>query len=126
LKKILVTGASGLLGSKLTTVLSKNRKVTPTYNTHVIDENSMKMDIADKSAISKIFEMIQPDTVVHTAAMTNVDKCEINRDLAWSINVQGTENIAEKCAEVDANGVDPSTMRTLENKHLLRGVSYAT
>jgi dTDP-4-dehydrorhamnose reductase len=58
--------------------------------------------------------------------MTNVDKCEINRDLAWSINVQGTENIAEKCAEVDANGVDPSTMRTLENKHLLRGVSYAT
>jgi len=102
LKKILVTGASGLLGSKLTTVLSKNRKVTPTYNTHVIDENSMKMDIADKSAISNIFEMIQPDTVVYTAAMTNVDKCEINRDLAWSINVQGTENIAEKCAEVDA------------------------
>jgi dTDP-4-dehydrorhamnose reductase len=34
---------------------------------------------------------------VHAAALTDVDKCEVDKDLAWKINVNGTENIAESC-----------------------------
>jgi len=102
LKKILVTGAGGLLGSKLIPVLSESYDVTPTHNTRAIHSNSLKLDIDDKRAISEVFNVIHPDMVVHAAAMTNVDRCETNRDLAWSINAQGTENIADGCAEVGA------------------------
>ncbi|MCK4424743.1 dTDP-4-dehydrorhamnose reductase, partial [Candidatus Bathyarchaeota archaeon] len=47
--------------------------------------------------VEKIFQKINPEAVVHAAALTNVDKCETQKELAWKINVEGTENIAESC-----------------------------
>jgi dTDP-4-dehydrorhamnose reductase len=98
LKKILVTGAGGL-SSKLIHSLSKGYEVTRTHNTKPYDPDSLRMDITDITSVMKVFNMANPDVTVHAAAMTDVDKCETNRELAWSINVLGTKNVAERCKE---------------------------
>ncbi len=95
--KLLITGASGLYGSKLAEIATaKNYEVysgysrdQPAYGTPV------QFDVADKNRVEEIFEKVGPEVVVHAAALTDVDKCELNKELAWKINVEGTRNIAE-------------------------------
>jgi dTDP-4-dehydrorhamnose reductase len=102
--KILVTGASGLLGTKLCKIaLNKNHEVYSAYTTHQpLYGKPIKFDVSDQNAAKKIFRKIKPEAVVHAAALTNVDKCEIEKKLAWKINVKGTENTAKLCKKYDA------------------------
>ncbi len=94
--KILVTGASGLLGSKLTELLvNKEYEVYSGYYTHKPKYGiPVKLDVSSENIVSKIISRIKPDIIVHSAALTNVDKCETDKDLAFKINVIGTRNIA--------------------------------
>lgn len=95
--KLLITGASGLYGSKLSdTAVRKNHEVhagyvrdRPAYGTAV------QFDVADKNRVEEVFEKIRPEVVVHAATLTDVDKCETDKELAWKINVEGTRNVAE-------------------------------
>src|SRR4030042_4857446 len=95
--KLLITGASGLYGSKLAKlavdrgieVYSSDIQGLSTYG------NFVKLDIADKAQVDEAFHNIKPDVVVHAATLTDVDKCEMNKELAWRVNVDGTKNIAE-------------------------------
>ena len=48
-----------------------------------------------KTQVDEAFKTIKPDVVVHAATLTDVDKCETNKELAWKINVEGTKNIVE-------------------------------
>ena len=58
-------------------------------------ENLSKLDISGKTQVEESFKTIKPDVVVHAASVTDVDKCETNKELAWKINVEGTKNIVE-------------------------------
>jgi len=95
--KLLITGASGLYGSKLAELATaKNYEVysgysrdRPAYGTPI------QFDVSDKNRVEEVLQKVNPEVVVHAAALTDVDKCEINKDLAWNINVEGTRNIAE-------------------------------
>ena len=109
MKKVLVTGASGLLGGKLVNLLSQDYEVTPTHNTDALHHNSMRMNIVDGDGVSRVLVEVCPDVVVHTAAETNVDKCEASKEWAWSINAEGTRNIAEACIDIGARLVYVST-----------------
>ena len=102
--KLLITGASGLFGSKLCEVAArKNYDVYSAYNQHEpLHGTPVQFDVSNKNAVEKIFRKINPEVVVHAAALTNVDKCETQKELAWKINVEGTENIAESCKEHQA------------------------
>jgi len=109
LEKVLVTGASGLLGSKLVKALSEGYEVIPTHSTHSIHPGSVRMDIVDGDEVARVLSGVEPKLVVHAAAETNVDKCETNRELAWNVNAKGTRNIAEACAKMCVKLVYVST-----------------
>ncbi len=63
--------------------------------------NYVKMDIANKAEVDEVFSKVKPDAVVHAATLTDVDKCESNKGLAWKINVDGTLNIVEACNRLE-------------------------
>ena len=55
--------------------------------------NFVKFDVSNKELVDQAFSRVKPDVVVHAATLTDVDKCELNKELAWKINVEGTRNI---------------------------------
>jgi dTDP-4-dehydrorhamnose reductase len=107
--RILVTGSSGLLGSKVVDKLSKIYEVIPTYATKKIYENSVKLDICFPNEVKEIFNKYKPDITIHAAAITNVDACEIDKETAWLTNAIGTKNIAEACKEFNSKLIYIST-----------------
>lgn len=101
-KKVLVTGAKGMLGQDLCPILEDNG-----YD--VVETDVDIMDITSPESIEKMFSMEKPDIVIHCAAYTNVDKAEEDIDTARLINVTGTENIAKACNKYNTTMVYIST-----------------
>jgi dTDP-4-dehydrorhamnose reductase len=94
--KILITGASGLYGSKLAQLAKKGCEVYSGYNKNKpIYGTAVQFNITSKNQVEYVFKKVNPDVVVHAAALADVDKCEKNKKLAWKINVEGTKNIIE-------------------------------
>lgn len=93
---ILVTGAGGQLGKTLARVLPQGR---------FLDRS--ELDVTDRVAVRNAVE--GTDVVVHLAAMTAVDRCERDRDTAWSINADGTSNVVAAATSSGARVVYLST-----------------
>ena len=109
--RLLITGGGGLLGSKVAEIAVKQGyEVYAGYYDHMASNGvPLLLDIRDKKALSKAFKMINPEGVIHSAALTDVDMCEKEKELAWQINVEGTRNVAEKSREHNAFLVYVST-----------------
>jgi dTDP-4-dehydrorhamnose reductase len=95
LQRILVTGAGGLLGSKLVTRARRYFDVVSTYRTESLFPNSVRMDITKQAEVRRVFNSFKPGVVIHAAAETNVDRCELDKERAWRVNVRGTKNIVD-------------------------------
>ena len=102
MKKILITGSNGLLGQKLVYALLKRKDVqviaTSSGANRLITKEGYtyeSLDITKKSEVESVFKKYQPDVIINTAAMTNVDACETKRDECWAINVTAVQNIVE-------------------------------
>jgi len=95
--RILLTGGSGLLGSKIAEIaVRKGYDIYSGYNKHESRFGvPVKLNVCDKAALNKAFKEVKPEVVIHAAALTNVDKCEEDKTLAWKVNVDGTKNICE-------------------------------
>jgi dTDP-4-dehydrorhamnose reductase len=94
--RALITGASGLYGSKLSQISAKDCKVYSGYSkAQPVWGTPIKFDVSNKNQVEHVFKKANPDVVVHAAALTNVDECETSKKLAWETNVEGTRNIAE-------------------------------
>jgi dTDP-4-dehydrorhamnose reductase len=103
--KILITGSNGLLGQKLVKLLSQTTGIqtiatSKGKNRVVFTEGYeyIEMDITDAKQVEKIIDKTRPDAIIHTAAITNADQCENEKDLCWTMNVTATENLI-KAAE---------------------------
>jgi dTDP-4-dehydrorhamnose reductase len=110
--KVLVIGGSGLLGKKLRNILIENNYdvYTTYYRAHPTDkEKNYQLDITQKKDVDVVIKKIEPDVIVHAAALTNVDECEKNQDLADNINTQGTKNIAETVKKIGSKLLYVST-----------------
>ena len=109
--KILITGASGLLGTKLCEIaLRRNHEVYSAYSQHrPLHGTPVELNILDLKAEQQILDKIKPQGVVHAAALTDVDKCEMEKELAWKTNVEATTNLVQLCKEHDAYLVYVST-----------------
>ena len=68
----------------------------------VIPTDLPEADITDEHGINEVIRDCAPDAVIHCAAMTAVDKCETERDLAYSLNALGSANVASACCR---NGI---------------------
>jgi dTDP-4-dehydrorhamnose reductase len=109
--RILITGASGLLGSKIAEVASKRGfEVYSGYLTHFPTIGKpVRLDVSDRNLVHKVVRSVKPDAVIHCAALTDVDKCEVEKELAMDVNVKGTKFIAQATNDVNAYLVMVST-----------------
>ena len=96
-----MTGCRGQLGSDLIELLKGE------YAVHGVDIQDF--DIREYDQVLGCLKEIKPEVVLHTAAYTDVDGCQTNRETATSINAEGTENIARACSEVGAKLIYYST-----------------
>jgi dTDP-4-dehydrorhamnose reductase len=103
-KTILITGSNGLLGQKLVDLLSKEQSVNLIATAR--GENRLQnhkgyiyqsLDITDPIAVEDIFSKYQPQVVIHTAAMTNVDTCESDLVGCELLNVKAVAYIIDAC-----------------------------
>jgi dTDP-4-dehydrorhamnose reductase len=103
--KLLITGASGLLGQKVAQrALEKGHSVYSLYKEHPVNlGRSIKIDLTNQAEISKIIARLKPEAIIHLAAYTDVDGCETNQDLAWKINAEATRHVAIASAGVNSH-----------------------
>lgn len=100
-RRVLVTGAAGMLGSEVV------RTLTGTADVTAVDLGDY--DITDEAAARAALRAAAPDVVVNCAAYTDVDGAESHRDAAFSVNARGAGNIARAAAAVGASLVHVST-----------------
>jgi dTDP-4-dehydrorhamnose reductase len=98
--RFLVTGSAGLVGSYLTKYLEQNHTAYSAYNNSIPESGiPTKLDLLNHNDIKKTMTETDPDVVIHLAAMTDVDKCETQKDLATKINSTATKHLAEQAAK---------------------------
>jgi len=123
--RILVTGSNGLLGQKLTTLLSDDPMV---YLIATARENSVLpilkgefhiLDISNSDQVNEIVSLVRPDVIINTAAMTQVDLCEQERDACWKANVGAVANLISVCQQNDIHLVHISTDFIFDGSHEL-------
>ena len=109
--RILVTGASGLLGHKIVALAqSKGHQVFGTYNEHAVEGTHMrKIDLVDESAVQSLIAETGPDVVINTASLTNVDLCESDFENALTINGRMPGILAKACSQAGSLMVQVST-----------------
>ena len=97
-KKILITGANGLLGQK-TTELFRHETQHEVILTDLHDNayesrgfDYFPMDITKKEEVKDAVKKYLPDIIINTAAYTNVDGCETDRELSWKVNVDAVKH----------------------------------
>jgi len=116
LQKILITGSNGLLGQKLVKLLSLKKK----YQIYALSRGENRLnnkkgyvyysiDMTDKEKLTKLIHQIQPHYIIHTAAMTNVDACELNQKECDIINVDTVKYIVDVCEDNNIHLIHLST-----------------
>lgn len=108
--KILITGANGLLGHKLVRLLGPKREVVviatargesrlrPEYGSFQYES----MDIANREDVLEIVGRHKPDVIINTAAMTNVDECEKEKEACMQLNVEAVKYLVEAAEQTNA------------------------
>jgi dTDP-4-dehydrorhamnose reductase len=109
--KILLTGANGMLGSSLAEILSQSQHKTWAtgkgecrLQPQLLHDHFkyISLDITQKDEVEQIMTLVKPDAIIHAAAMTQVDDCEQNKSISYSVNVDGTRNLLASAEEVNS------------------------
>jgi len=110
--RVLVTGASGLLGLNLAWEASKGHTVYGTVNRNTLQTGAFKViqtDLLAPGAVERLLDECQPDWVVHCAALAVLDACEADPALAGQLNSELPKKLAEHVARGGARLVHIST-----------------
>jgi len=109
--RILVTGASGLLG------LNLSLRMTGTHTIIGVDRSKLagtpfelvQADLLEPDACSRLIDIVRPDAVIHTAANANIDSCELDPEDARLINAELPGQLSEQCAKHNVQLIHIST-----------------
>lgn len=111
MKKILITGASGFVGGRVTEALKDSYiLLTPTHQ---------QMDITSKEAVEKYIQTNKPDVILHLAAISNTGYCEEHPEESYLVNVVSVENLAESAERYNAKLVFFSSDQIYNGNHEL-------
>lgn len=111
--KFLITGANGMLGGVLCSRLAPENEVLG-FDVNIpaaagLAAAIVKLDIRDRAEVCGYIRQARPDVVIHTAAYTAVDECQLNPQLAYDVNATGTKNISLACRDAGSLMVYIST-----------------
>ena len=102
--RVLITGGSGLVGWDLVQKgCQRGCDVTYTYYSNEVTHTNaqgIELNVCDGERVAETIREVQPHVVIHTAALVDVDVCEERPDLARSVNVHGTRNVASVCQDI--------------------------
>jgi len=110
-QRLLVIGANGFLGSHVLEAAKSAGK----FDVHLADRSASKdagieeLDIANAASVESAFQHTSPAMVLLLAAISDIDKCESAPQLAFAVNAQGAENVANACARHNAKLLFTST-----------------
>jgi dTDP-4-dehydrorhamnose reductase len=115
LKRILITGSNGLLGQKTVELFSRTSYplMLVSIESHSVFDKEIfpyiQLDLTKRQNVRKIIDEYEPEVIIHTAAVTDVDLCEKERGLAWQVNVGAVENLSYAAKLVGAKVIHLST-----------------
>ena len=129
--KILITGSNGLLGQKLVYKLRNKKEIeciaTARGANRLVQQEGYtyeSLDITNKKNVEQVFASYLPDVVINTAAMTNVDACETDREGSWLMNATAVsyqmktlEALREKNADYKPHFIHLSTDFIFDGTH---------
>ena len=115
--KILLTGSNGLLGQKLVALLRQQAGVAIVATSRGANKLAalypdlpfVALDVTDAAQVQQVLARERPTHLIHTAAMTNVDECELQHEPCWLQNVTAVENLVASCAALDIHLTHLST-----------------
>jgi dTDP-4-dehydrorhamnose reductase len=114
--KILVTGSNGMLGQKLVYGLKSRDSIeliaTSKGNNRITDKTGYvyePLDISDEAAIENMIDKYQPGCIINTAAMTNVDACELNKEECKKLNIDAVSYLVNACKKYQTHFIHLST-----------------
>lgn len=108
MKRFLITGADGMLGSELLRSLAESHEA--------IGVDLGELDITDAEATHAFVSEVRPDCVINCAAYTDVDGAESARESAFAVNAGGAGNVARACAAAGAYLIHLSTDYVFDGK----------
>lgn len=120
--KILITGSNGLLGQKLVELISckpahhliATAKAKSVFS-HGVD--FYPMDVTSSAEIENVLIATRPEVVIHTAALTQVDQCESEKEKCWLNNVTAVEYLVKACQKINAHLIHLSTDFIFDGTH---------
>ncbi|MGB3189882.1 MAG: NAD(P)-dependent oxidoreductase [Limnoraphis sp.] len=102
MKKLLVTGASGFLGWNICQIAASQWEVYGTYRSKAVKipgVNIIQRDLTDFQGLKALIEEIQPTAIIHAAAQSKPNYCQLHPDETYPINVTASINLAGLCAD---------------------------
>lgn len=120
MKTLLVTGASGFLGWHLCQIAQGQWQVVGTSYRHRcyrLEVPIVAIDLTDAPALTTLFQEVQPDAVIHTAAQSKPNLCQLEPEAAYAINVTASWHIADLCAEASIPCVFTSSELVFDGLH---------
>lgn len=118
-KKMLITGISGFLGYHLAQLACNRFEVYGLYNNIGVELpgiKTLKCDIGNYIELGDLVEDIEPEIIIHTAALADAAYCQQNPEKSFTINVEATENLAGICADLMIPFVFTSTDLVFDGK----------
>lgn len=97
-KKMLITGVSGLLGNNLAYYFRDRYKILGLYHTHPVSIEGIqtqRLDVLSEADLKRVIHGFKPDVLIHCASLTNIDQCEMDKELTRKVNLLGTRIIVE-------------------------------